>query len=260
MRKISFVFLFIGFCLANAQTFVADVNAGYLLGVVNNQTFLIDTIAAPMLKGTEKYEVYDLTGRLGTVSGSTSENFPPCFETYYLSFDTLFENAIGCAIALSSNHNAFPSALSLLPLDNPMAHDIMKLWLVDSGLVNPEVKISQVIVTDLENDGQNEMLIAATLYSDEFMSSANAGNYSVVLLQKTVNGQSKIIPIIYELYTERTEYIAPMTYNIGCILDIDGDNKYEIVLQWQYYEGAGVIILRLTENGVEYLLGSGCGV
>lgn len=256
------IFIALSFCLisAKAQIFIADANAGYLLGVYNNNEFLIDTIASSMLNGNEQYEVYDLNGHLASVFGSTSETFPPCEETYYLSFDTLFENAVGCAIALRAPHNAYPSKIESFPVNNPSAIAIVKQWLSDSGFVNPEVKISQVIATDLDGDGIDEMLISATHYQDEYVSSANAGNYSIVLIQKIVDGKSLIIPVIYDLYIVETNYIAPMTYSIGGIIDVEGDGKYEFVIQWQYYEGAGVNLLRVNKNEVEFLLGSGCGV
>lgn len=260
MKTLSVIILIFIASQLKAQTIVADVNGGYLLGAYKDSVYVVDTLAATWLKGGEKYQVYDLRGSLGQVTGSTSENMPPCFDTYYLSFDTLFENADGCAIALSSAHDAFPKVLDHLHPGNENASAIVLQWLSDSGITKPVASVNQIIRTDLENDGQDEMLISATLYTDEFLSSADAGNYSVVLMEKIVDGKHIIIPVIYELYIERTEAIAPMTYSIGGILDIDGDGKYEIILQWQYYEGAGVIIIRMKGNEPEFIMGSGCGV
>lgn len=95
---------------------------------------------------------------------------------------------------------------------------------------------------------------------DRVPSSAPAGSYSFVLLRRVVDGKLKTRMIAGEFYPKAKTFNAPGRYEIGAVLDLDGDGKLEVIVQAAYYEGDWTTIYRCTPAKIEELLVVACGV
>jgi hypothetical protein len=131
------------------------------------------------------------------------------------------------------------------------------------GIAQPEVRLTRVVRADLDGDGTKEVLIAATRYKDggDFPSpDAAAGDYSLVVLQRQVNGADETLPIAATYYPEAQQFVAPEQYDLVAALDLNGDGRMEVVVDSAHYEGAATTAYALAGKQVQPVLQAGCGV
>jgi hypothetical protein len=121
------------------------------------------------------------------------------------------------------------------------------------------VKITQHLRVDLDGDGNEEVLLAATNYPSAEGSApraATAGSYSFVALRRVIDGKVSKQILSGEFYRKAQDFNAlpPNVHEVAGILDLDGDGKMEIILNWQYYEGDGTTAWKLGSKKAEKVL------
>ena len=89
---------------------------------------------------------------------------------------------------------------------------------------------------------------------------AAAGDYSLVVLHRQVNGAEETIPIAAAYYPEAQQFVAPQQYDLVATLDLNGDGRMEAVVRSAYYEGAATAAYTLADKQVQPVLDAGCGV
>lgn len=62
-----------------------------------------------------------------------------------------------------------------------------------------------------------------------------------------------------EFYPKATTYNAPNEYELGALLDLNGDGKIDMVVRSAYYEGDEVTIYECGKSGAKKVLSIGCG-
>ena len=88
-----------------------------------------------------------------------------------------------------------------------------------------------------------------------------AGDYSLILLRKVINGKLVTIPIEEFLRgNEKDPIMEPTLYTLKGAFDVNGDGKMEMVIGWQYISGSGSEICEVKGNKVIQVLSSGGGV
>ena len=135
-------------------------------------------------------------------------------------------------------------------------------FLKKKGIARPNVKITDAFRIDLEGDGTEEVVIAATYYKGGLTSDAKVGNYSVIMLRKAVGKTVTDHLLVGDFILKNVEFGAPNEYHISAIADLNGDGKMEVVYYGNYYEGdsAGAYEMR---NGRPMMIKEfeiGCGV
>ena len=194
-------------------------------------------------------------------------------------------------LTIIGDFEAMPRKAQVLPPNNATYKKIVADTLASLGLRGVDPKIVQLIRVDLDGDGTDEVLIAAQnivfpddgaqaeLFSfapDEPLlrelqnpngvdRSARAGQYSLLLLRKVVQGQAQTIPIARFIATKNSPPGAdpftgtvPWVYKIACIADLNGDGVMEIVtaeaffngLWYRVYEVQGPSVRKVLENGL----------
>ncbi len=246
---------------AMAETFpIIDVHEGYLIGATNSGKWLKSADAQKSVKPT-KLPVYDATGKVGTVAVMKADTQGElCSDIWMVTLDP--QRMKRGDIAFSASWNPLPRKPKSLDVTQKVYVNLVRDFLREHGLRDPVVHITQIVRVDLEGDGEDEVLISATHYRDEEngMSSGAARNdYSFVLLRRVVGGKMKTELVEGEFYPKATESSAPNKYEIGALLDLNGDGKIDIVVRSAYYEGDAVDIYECGKSGFKKVLSVGCG-
>jgi hypothetical protein len=127
---------------------------------------------------------------------------------------------------------------------------------------DPVVHISQIVRIDLDGNGQDEFLISATHYKngDTIPEESTRNTYSLVMLERVVEGKTKTELVDGEFYPEAKAGGAPNRFVIAALLDLNGDGKIDIVLRSAYYEGDEISIYEYQPSGVKKVLSVSCGL
>ena len=245
----------------NAQSAypVADSSAVCFLGAASGTRWLNAATAVRTMRGGERYRIYSLTGQVGEATGTRPESMGvPCPET--LQPDMTPELPEG-TIAIGGSWNAMPRVPRAVGASDPTYQGVIADILRRNRIPRPQVNITQVLRIDLEGDGTEEVLITATRYAEgQSLPRIRAGDYSLIVLRKLVNGQVQNIVVTGEYHRRNASFAAPNTYTVTGVADANGDGAMEIFVHGRYYEGAWTTVYRLNGNRVAEALTCGCGV
>ncbi len=239
---------------------IVETETDYLIGALTGGKWLVSDKAAKLVKAGTSYRVYGLTGEIGPAKGGKPEaGADVCQEVFSVALTPKSEKGV---IALAAPWNALPRVPRIGAVTQPVYVDAVREFLQSRGLRDPKVKITKIVRIDLEGDGEEEVLLSATNYfSTEGIPSASpAGSYSFVLLRRVVAGKVRTQLVTGEFYPKQKVFNAPGQYEIGAVLDLDGDGRLEVVVQAAYYEGGWTTIYRCGEKKIEELLTVACGV
>jgi hypothetical protein len=235
-------------------------SAGCLLGGKLGERWLKPKETAPLLRGKEKYRLYNMTRFIGTATGSKPETTDSAGPEYVVPIKP-FPAGQKEIIAIGGQWNALPRVPRLVSPDQETYKEVVADFLKKKGVKNPKVKITQVIHIDLDGDGVEVELITADTYGEElYHDLQEKGSYSLVLLRKTIQGKKENVVLAEDYLTSNQESGIPMRYWVGAVLDVDGDGVVEIVLHAKYYEGGGTIVHKFEAGRVTKVLEARWGV
>jgi hypothetical protein len=128
--------------------------------------------------------------------------------------------------------------------------------LLERGLDVPDPTLKQIVQTDLEGDGVNEVLVVAEDVSEGLF--AQDGDYSIAFVRRTVGGQVQT-DILGESVIVTADNPVVDSYSYGAVADLNGDARMEIVLTTAYYEGIFVEVWEYGDGGPVARISTGCG-
>jgi hypothetical protein len=125
----------------------------------------------------------------------------------------------------------------------------------------PVVNLTQVIRTDLEGDGVEEVIVSASTIPDDLIS-AQVGDYSIVFLRKLIDGEVQTA-ILGESVVEDLDSLLQnlAVFQVAAVADLNGDGKMEIVVNGTVWEGAFLQAWEYLNDdlGPVEVLSCGCG-
>jgi hypothetical protein len=237
--------------------FIVDAAEGMLFGAVANRRWLPAGNAGPLIREGLKYRLYRLTGPVDERLGGAARP-PP--ETCSNPTVRIADAPPGDedVIAVSGASNALPRAPSVQSTRQLAYRDRVAQWLRARGIADPSPNITQLLRVDLEGDNVDEVLIAANRLRGAG-TSAQAGDYAVVLMRKITAGAVQTIPLAEEYYpTGCIADCAPAAHRVAAVLDVSGDGVMEVVLSWRNSEARGKSIYRAEEGGMVRTLAWEC--
>lgn len=259
--------IFPPFVFAQKVVPVVDIEGGgCVMGGVQNGKWVKAEDMARLMKGGERYNIYDLTRRIGVRTGGkpTSEG-APCSATMYVKNMSPKEGDRGL-IAVGGDWNALPRVPRVESTRSPVYRAAVAELLRRNGIAGPQVIIDKVLRIDLDGDGTDEVLINATRAkrweSGDLSNDSNPGDYSVVLLRKVVKGKVQTIVLDGEYHLKSRDHETegpPNVYEIAAVLDLNGDGRMEVIVQGGYYEGDWKTVYAFNGSKVENVFGCGCG-
>jgi hypothetical protein len=209
--------------------------------------------------GGEDYQVAAIGLQATTTGGSQATVCEPLFnigvelENAYL----LGEWPGPYGVAISAPWDLYPNLVEEFEDDGTYSAIAAEL-LADRGLVVAEPVVKQLFRTDLEGDGTNEILVVAEHLSGGYL--PEAGDYSIVFLQKVVDGAVRTIFIDGSVILDPEDAFV-VGFAIGSVADLNGDAQMEIIVDAAYFEGLGVELWEYVDDdiGLFKYLEMGCG-
>ena len=249
-----------------------DGSGGELLGVWDGKRWLPLPAAAPKVKADARYQVQGLSGGPVNVTGGPPVSYgAPCPESFSVAFKPGFGENVG-TLAVLEGVQARPRPVTLLPTGSPLYRQVIRQELQRRGLNNPVVNLVNVVRSDLDGDGHQEVIIEATRFArpegDPLSPPVNAaaGDYSLLLLRSVVNGKLRtaVLGADVVLKASSDPEQAPrlgLRERLEGVADFNGDGRLEIVTSESYYEGTTYAAWTWTPGaGPKKVLESGCGV
>lgn len=246
---------------------VIDVDGGCVLGGSVDGKWLKSGEMSSRMSGGDKYRTYNLKGEWKSLTGGKPESQgPPCDDTQFVEIPKEIRDAIpgnSYYVGVGGKWNPIPRPVKLESTSSPVYRNAVTAQLGKKGIKRPNVKILSVVRVDLEGDGVDEVIINATRVnrweSGSITPSASAGDYSIVMLRKMINGKVQTIMIDEEYHTKYTKFSAPNEYTLTAVLDLNGDGVMEIVVSGAYYEGNWKTVYSIQGNKAVDVIGCGCG-
>ncbi len=126
------------------------------------------------------------------------------------------------------------------------------------GLTVASPAVKQLLRTDLEGDGVNEVIVVAEEVTPGLL--MEEGDYSIAFLRKVVDGAVQTAILGATVVTD-SESPFGASFTVGAVADLSGDGKMEIVLNSAYFEGLAVEVIEYVDNdlGTVTQLQVGCG-
>jgi len=149
--------------------------------------------------------------------------------------------AEGQFLALSGAARPQPRSVRQLSSANPVYRTIVSDYLRARGIRVARPRLTRVLQGDLNGDGKNEVLIAAT-------STEDGGNveirnfYSLVLLRYVnPNGSMGTVPLAVDV-SARTDEGSLGRYKLLSCADLNGDGRREVVVTGSFYESNSLAV------------------
>ena len=165
-------------------------------------------------------------------------------------------------VAVTGEHDLVPRPVRRVePV--PTEHvDAARAMLAAQGLRDPDPVVRESIVADLDGDGVDEVIVVADHGPRQDFDDTGQTSASVVLLRRLADGRVVDQLIAADAPAQRGDHPPPhVRYHlqVSAIADLDGDGVMELVLEDQYYEGAGAGIHVLTADGMPSTVFTWCG-
>lgn len=243
---------------------IVDAGAAELFGGCVDGRWVTAEHLYQRIAGGERYRVYSPDRCLGTAVGGKgvyNEDEPGC-----PSVDIDLPAAAAALVkratlvAIRGDWNALPRVAKPQSTRQTAYVAAARDLLRAKGLRNPRVRLTRVLRVDLEGDGRDEVLIAATTPRPGYGApDAKAGDYSLVFARRLVKGRVVTVTLCGNVFPRDAAFAAPQTFTLESVLDVNGDGILEVVTGWSYYEGAGKAIHTLAGAAARQVLTSGWG-
>ena len=267
MKNKSICILVIGLCSLSAAAQssivpIVELKFRGLMGGVQNGKWIAAARVAPKLKKETEFVLVGRNGveEGGVTMGKKGEKEDVCQD--FTRFDFELEQDHGVAIGSTAKWNPVPRIPKPIDLNNATYKTVVANYLKKKGIAKTTIKLTEAFRVDLEGDGVEEIILAATYYKKGLDASAAVGDYSVVLVRKVVGKVVTDHMLTGDFILKKIDFGAPSEHHISAIADLNGDGKMEVVLYGFYYEGdfASAYEMRAGKPVMIKEFEIGCGV
>lgn len=167
-------------------------------------------------------------------------------------------------IATSTGSAALPLKLQNLALDNETYVKAAAEIMAANGVGDSPVHLMQVIRTDLEGDGVDEVFLVAGVAGGKTEGwtqgfDAVVGDYAFVALRRVVAGQVETTLLEKSFVADMNEPYSQVLFNIAGIADLTGDGLVEVIVDMQGHEFFGYRLYGWQDGSLAAVNDCGCG-
>lgn len=208
-----------------------------LMGGVQNGKWLPPSRIRQRLKAESEFVLVGRNGveEGGVTLGKKGEQEDVCQD--FTRFEFELQQDHGVAIGSGAKWNPVPRTPKAIDLNNATYKTAVASFLKKKGIAKTAIKLTEAFRVDLEGDGVEEVVLAATYYKKGLGASAAVGDYSLVLLRKAAGKVVTDHLLAGDFILKKVDFGAPNEHHISAIADLNGDGKMEVVLYGFYYEG-----------------------
>lgn len=234
------------------------VSSSGLLGY-HDGTHWIPGEAIFEVEGGEEYQVIDLEGVIGTAVGSSLEICEPS-QTAMISMDPplpVGHREPGAVAITGATWNPVPRLAALAGTPPPDFIEEAVEFIAGRGLSDPDPAVAQYLTFDLEGDGVDEELLVVRRIPEDLF--GNVESYSLVMMRKMLDVEQATLVIEFSQGAADNAYVV--FHAVTAVVDLNGDDKVEIVVDGYYYEGSGTTAWEYVDDDLGTLaaLSAGCG-
>jgi hypothetical protein len=134
--------------------------------------------------------------------------------------------------------------------------------LADLGVQDGSPEIVQVLRTDFEGDGSDEVLLVVERVSDPETLYAEPGDHSVLLLRQVVDGEVVTTVLSQSVADPEPGEVPSATITrVVAVADLNGDGVMELISRQVAWESSSTTVLVVDPaGGATAVLDAGCGV
>ena len=240
-----------------------------LLGKWDGKNWINAEKTFDKLTGKEKYVTYEKRGLNPSTGhvGKRIEEEDRALWTQMIQIDGDSERGDGfdgLALIRAVNFGKFEE----LGTKSKVYIDYIAGLLAENGLKGENIIINQIVRTDLDNDGIDEVIISASNISngldpDEY-NSIKKGQYSMLVMRKLVNGEIKTVYLCKDIEMKKKDKDRQfnellLTYEVLEIADFNFDDKHELIVDGYYYEGMDLSVFEINGTNFSIVLQNGYG-
>lgn len=262
--------IFVGLLLLNLLIFVptstvlADQNSVipfvaefFIGGTLDGKWVSSDMIATSVPAGLE-FRCYGFSKETERKNGTAPKLEQGPGEYWNISFgstETEGENTF----KVGGDWNALPR-LPKLQKGGFQAYEKEIAAILKKNDITAPVVIQQLVRIDLDGNGTDEVILVAG-NANSRIPIFEKNTYSIVLFRALVNGKVRTSILQEHYYKEAREGHAdsPNGYEIPFVLDLNNDEKMEVILRGTYYEGFWYEIFEFDGNTLKSVLSNGIG-
>ncbi|MHB9133812.1 MAG: ankyrin repeat domain-containing protein [Armatimonadota bacterium] len=237
-----------------------DMFMEQLLGGLVNGRLVESQDVTMYVKDNTTYKVYAPTRYLGRVTVTMPKNANNETEDAEQKFSTRVTYYTDGLFGIAGDWNALPRT-PVIDNTRPQVYiNAVSEVLKAHGLKGAKPNIRQIMRIDLENDGQEEVVITAQMPNGDFhdlpdMTSCVKKNcYSFVMIRKIIAGKAQNILLDGVFRTKDATEEDISQYSLLTMLDIDGDGVLEIIVDGHYYVSGNTTVYSILGDKAKELM------
>ena len=164
------------------------------------------------------------------------------------------------AVATNPGWLARPRPVEWLSSQHAFYLQALEAYLLSAGVAAPDAQLEQVLRADLDGDGADEVIIAASRFLQPDSHTIAPGDYSLVLARVLEGGEVVTRQLVGEVYFTAEEIAFPPAYSIQGVLDVNADGRMEVLVYRQVWEGYGVLLFEMQDGRLQEVLRLECGM
>lgn len=227
-----------------------------VLGGVGRAEWMPSEASVGRFAGEATYSLHDLQTEAKYFLWGLAPDYSPTCGVYTVASEA--DPGEAGFVAVLDGWGVGKRPVTELPANDPFYQQALGAWLSAQGVVSPEVGIMQVLRTDLEGDGLDEVFISAA-HLDGSQHVTRAGDYAVVLMRSLVGAQVVTTLVAGDVYRSAgAELTFPRTYTLTNFIDLNQDGVQEVVVEMRHWEGFGAAIYQVHGGQVVEVLRAEC--
>jgi hypothetical protein len=166
------------------------------------------------------------------------------------------------ALAVTADWDVQPRPVRSVGLDVPEYQQLGESLVPVSDETDPaRGDVVQVVRSDLDGDGVEEVLFVFEYYAAADTGLATPGDFSLLVARYPRADATVVDEVLFQHVVQSpVEYPSLDRARVFSIADVNGDGVMEVAVGISHWEGASVGVHEFRDGELHQVMGSGCGV